>query len=82
MQMNENTVSPATEFTLEILLCWEQVDRCVAAQKEASTKGTQKYNNRKNENLIEGKIFYDVPESFQIDYGGLYVHIKSLKFCK
>lgn len=55
---------------------------CVAAHKEVSTKGTQKQINRKNENLIEGKIFYDVSKSFQIDYGGLYVHIKSLKFCK
>ena len=54
----------------------------VAANREVSTKGTQKHNKKRNENLIEGKIIYDVAKSFQIDYVSLKVHIKFLKFCK
>lgn len=54
----------------------------VAANTEVSTKGTEIHNKNRNENLIETKIFYDVAKSFQRDYGSVYVHIKSLKFCK
>lgn len=54
----------------------------MAANKEVSTKDTQKHNKRRNENLIEGNICYNVAKSFQIDYGSLYVHIKSHIFCK
>lgn len=54
----------------------------MAANKEVSTKDTQKHNKRRNENLIEGNTCYNVAKSFQIDYGSLYVHIKSLIFYK
>lgn len=37
-----------------------------AANREVLAKGTQKHNKKKNENLIEGKVFYDVARSFQI----------------
>jgi len=32
MQMNENTISPATEFTMEILLHWEQMHRTCSSK--------------------------------------------------
>lgn len=54
----------------------------VAANREVLTKGTQKHNKKRNENLIEGKIFYDVAKSFQTDYVRLHVQMKSLQFCK
>lgn len=68
---------------MEIALHWEQAGTVHGANREGATKGTQKHSKKRNEIIIEGKkIFSDVAKSFQTDHIVLYVHIKSLTFCK
>lgn len=56
MQINENSISAATT---ETVFKWIEY-------AAANRGGTQKHDKKKNENLIEGKIYYEVVKSFQM----------------